>query len=188
MEKPTRPVRTRTSLPIQLIEPPRRRGFSLARLPSGISALLVISTCAGLVWLGVFAGLAMHANPSEQPADAGPEPTALGSAPAPGIPVAVSTPEPPERDAQLWGEVDDAWNVDWTRVVNALRELEVIEGRTPRWVDKTYAAYYNYGQLMLSKGLRLEAAGSFSNALQVRPDGEEARRALLALTPVAGSQ
>ena len=186
MDKPTRAARPRTSLPVQLIDPPPKRGFTVAKLAGPLNVLLVFSTCAGLLWVGVFTLMAISAKPQPQAPDSEPEPTALNPSPVDSQPATESTLVPPERDAQLWAQVDESWNGDWTRVVGALQQIEAIEGRTPRWVDKTYAAYYNYGELLLSRGLKLEAAGSFSNALQVKPDGIEARQALVALTPAAG--
>jgi hypothetical protein len=185
LNKPTRTARTRTSLPVQLIDPPPRRGFAAVRVPCSITSFFVIGACAVLLYLAVYPGKATTTSPPESPPDANPAIPSPNPLPARNLPLVTDTPTPLNRDLQLWAQVDEAWNNDWPRVVGALRELEAIEGRTPRWVDKTYAAYYNYGEQLLSQGLTLEAAGTFSNALEIRPDGVEARQALLTLTPQA---
>lgn len=108
---------------------------------------------------------------------------APGSTSPPPVVIPTKTPTAAEKGASLWYKVDLAWGSDWPQVLSILIQLEALQGRTPKVAEKLYAAHVNYAETLLRNGYRLEAAGEFNNALEVNPDGGEAKQELLSLTP-----
>lgn len=82
--------------------------------------------------------------------------------------------------ASLAEQIEAAWGAsDWPQVILLLKRGSPVDN------DKLYAAYYNYCQQLLASGNRGAAAVQCQNALDAKPDGAEARQAILALTPTA---
>ncbi len=142
-------------------------GASWSARPSSSSAIapLVQPTETGVVPIVATLGApavqapAVVSNSSATPPPATPSPTAT-------------------RPPSLADQVDAAWNAnDWPQVIVLLKRA------TPVEAGKLYSAYYNYGEVLLRGNDRRGAADQFQYALWAYPDGDEARRALSALTP-----
>ena len=106
---------------------------------------------------------------------------------APLDPLMMPGNPPPTYDARdpnaLCADLNSAWDNDWPRVIDFLTQARGIDPTNQAVADKLYAAYYNYGQSLTQQGNRAAAVTQFQNALSVNPNGDEARQALLNLTP-----
>ncbi len=118
-------------------------------------------------------------------------PTAAGSGAsdaASQAATATPTPNRTQRIAECLAPVDDLWGRgDWPRVIDLLTSCRAIDANNQDVKDKLYAAYYNYGQRLIEQGNKQAAAQQFQNALNVNPNGDEARVALQQLTPTPTS-
>ncbi|MBI5877186.1 MAG: protein kinase [Chloroflexi bacterium] len=139
-------------------------------------------------------------SPTSQPFVIQPTGNAPGVATTPAVPSLAPTVLPPtttstptstptrtasEKSAALLVEVDRVWGRDWPQVIGLLSQAYQTDASNLEIRDKLYVAYYNYGQALLSQGALNEAVQQFQKALGMKPDGIEARQALLALTPTS---
>lgn len=89
----------------------------------------------------------------------------------------IATAQPVPATA-LADQIEAAWGAgDWPQVIVLLKR------GTPIDVCKLYAAYFNYGQTLLTKGDKAGAAIQFQSADGQTGCGGEAGQAILALTP-----
>ncbi|MBI5877184.1 MAG: serine/threonine protein kinase [Chloroflexi bacterium] len=87
------------------------------------------------------------------------------------------------RVAELMAKVDLVWGKDWAQTVDLLKQARTVDPTDATINDQLYAAMYNYGQFYLNAGKVAEAITWFEFAASFKPDGTEARQALLSLTP-----
>lgn len=100
-----------------------------------------------------------------------------------GLQRASVTPTPTlDPEAQLRRSLDEAWAAeDWEEVISLVEQLLEIHPDGTAMTEKLYAAYVNYGYQLAGKGKLEEAKEAFSRALEINPDGEEAKEGLQAL-------
>lgn len=95
---------------------------------------------------------------------------------------ATPTPTPTARE-QLVQSLDTAWKAsDWEEVISLIGQILAIDPDDAEMTEKLYAAYVNFGYLLAAQGKREEAKQAFSDALTVKPDGQEAQAGLQQLT------
>lgn len=104
--------------------------------------------------------------------------------PAP-LSAASPTPSVAACAAAALQQADENWETDWPATIDALVRANACDPRNRDVSDKVYAAYYNYGQVLLKQGKRIEASTQFENAILFKANGAEAKQAISELTPPA---
>jgi LysM repeat protein len=125
------------------------------------------------------------AKPTATPAPSVTTPTAT---PVPRPSPTTATPSPPTVE-ELAQSLHEPWAAkDWEKVIEIVKQIQVINPDYDDMTQKLYAAHVNYGQQLVAEGKLEEAKLEFTRALEVKPDGGEAVWALQALaageTPV----
>ncbi|MBI5877341.1 MAG: hypothetical protein HZB53_06805 [Chloroflexi bacterium] len=89
------------------------------------------------------------------------------------------------RVAGLMAKVDLVWGKDWAQTVDLLKQANKLDPTDSTINDKLYVAMYNYGAYYSTAGKKADAIMWFQYALELKPDGAEAKSGLLSLTPTA---
>jgi len=109
-------------------------------------------------------------------------------------PVAVPTSTPPGTPAApelLVQGLDEAWAVasddnkraeEWQEVIGLIEQILALSPGDANMIEKLYAAHVNYGRQLVEEGRLEEAKLEFTRALNMKPDGEEAKWGLEALS------
>jgi tetratricopeptide (TPR) repeat protein len=88
----------------------------------------------------------------------------------------VTTTVIPEDIAQVEVMLAQAWaSEDWEQVIGLIEQILALEPDYEGMTEKLYSAYVNYGDQLLQEGDPEGAKMQFENALEVNPEGEEAR-------------
>ncbi len=85
---------------------------------------------------------------------------------------------PPVEDRLAEG-LHEPWAAkDWEKVIGLIEEILAINPNYDDMIEKLYAAHVNYGRQFLDEGNPGGAVVQFSSALEIKPDGVEARAGL----------
>jgi formylglycine-generating enzyme required for sulfatase activity len=138
---------------------------SLKRLP--LLAMLLI-----LAAISLFTGCGPESGElPEQPAITE-KPTATQE------PVGAESARPPVEE-QLAEGLHEPWAAeDWEKVIELIEQIRAINPNYDGMTEKLYAAHVNYGLQLIEEGNPDEAVAQFSRALEIKPDGAEARAGL----------
>jgi formylglycine-generating enzyme required for sulfatase activity len=104
--------------------------------------------------------------------------------PAPeGTPAAPFTPTPqvptPASEEQLAQSLHEPWAAeDWEQVIGLIGQILAINPNDDDMTEKLYAAHVNYGLQLIEEGNPDQAVAQFNRALEIKPDGMEARAGL----------
>ncbi len=97
-----------------------------------------------------------------------------------GLQQASVTPTPTlSVEEQLEQDLDDAWEAgNWEEAISLIEQILEINPEYDEMTEKLYAAHVSYGYQLAAEGKLEEAKGAFSHALDIKPDGEEAKAGL----------
>jgi formylglycine-generating enzyme required for sulfatase activity len=100
-----------------------------------------------------------------------------------GTPAAPFTPIPqvptPASEEQLEQSLHEPWAAeDWEQVIGLIGQILAINPNYDDMTEKLYAAHVNYGLQLLEEGHPDQAVAQFNCALEIKPDGMEARAGL----------
>ncbi len=99
--------------------------------------------------------------------------------------VSVPTPTPGSNNRQ---RLDEAWaRGDWPEAIRLLEENRGLDLPLTEVMAKLYEAHVKYGQALMGQGRLGEAEEQFNKALEVNPDGEEAKAGLQQITGLTAS-
>jgi len=174
----------------------RRGHLRLPRL-----ALLALALVAIMVTTAMPAAKAMSrgeltslAGASQRGLGPGPE---IAQPPAPLWQAAAGTPTPTNEETlqQLMEQLDAAWiQHDWPRALDLIDQIIAIDPDYDNIQERHYYAHVNYGSQLMFDLECTQSLAEFREALELRPDGEEALRGLELIgvycgtpTPGAGS-
>lgn len=93
-----------------------------------------------------------------------------------GLRQATTTPTPTLTvEEQLERDLDKAWEAgNWEEVIGLIEQILALNPDRADMTEKLYSAHVNYGYSLAAEGQLDEAKEEFSNALAIKPEGEEA--------------